>query len=145
MKKVISLLLATLYLSVSSIASSSAYVIKNDGAARGTPYVHCPFRHTCIWSDSVFRGDLQITSGFSHYTDLNGGLHDRASSWVNANEYTTMWLGEWVNGRHDWNHLVWGSAVWAGYKETNLIHSGFNDRADFVVRADWNPCNNMGC
>ena len=108
------------------------------GYAADYPGVHdCPERHVCVWTDIDFHGTRQAISGYADYTDLNGHLHDRASSWVNANYSTIEWLGEWHRGKP-----FGGSYLKPRHKGTDLrddITHGrhFNDRADFVARNDW--------
>ena len=104
--------------------------------------IDCEFRHVCVWEHSHFRGAKQQVSGFAAYTDLNGYLHDRASSWGNANELTTEYLGEW---QYDWfgRKLVALSYLEPNTSGNNLQDDirpngqNSNDKADFVARWDW--------
>ena len=108
--------------------------------------IDCEFRHVCVWEHEEFQGVKQQISGFSPYTDLNGALHDRASSWTNANGVTTECLGDW---RSSWysRKAVALSYLKAGWSGTNLqddIHydgTDSNDQADFVARWDWSGWN----
>lgn len=93
---------------------------------------HCPTSHVCVHSDNYFRGAQQTINGHSHYTNLNGQLHDKASSWINANRYAYMQIGEWHNSR-----MVIGQTLPPGWYENNLgRNASFNDRADWV-KHDW--------
>ncbi|ORC24362.1 hypothetical protein A7979_10235 [Rothia nasimurium] len=75
-----------------------------------------------------FGGSRQDISGFAAYTDLNGQLHDKASSWVNANRWVSMGIGEWRNGKQ-----FIGQVLPAGWYENNLhTNANFGDKADFV-------------
>ena len=107
---------------------------------------NCSFRHVCVWEHSNFRGVRQEISGFADYTDLNGSLHDRASSWTNANESTREYIGEWRNTRYG-RKAVALAYLDPGWSGTNLQHdvhydrTDSNDQADFVARWDWSGWN----
>lgn len=89
----------------------------------------CPSKNVCVYQDSYRRGTPQIISGFDNYTNLNGDLHDRASSWTNANDFTSEAIGEWRNGAE-----YIGQVLPPGWYEDDLRSVNFNDKADFVKR-----------
>ncbi|WP_272878616.1 peptidase inhibitor family I36 protein [Rothia nasisuis] len=89
---------------------------------------HCPTSTVCVHANIGFGGSRQDISGFAAYTDLNGQLHDKASSWVNANRWVSMGIGEWRNGKQ-----FIGQVLPAGWYENNLhTNANFGDKADFV-------------
>lgn len=89
----------------------------------------CPGKHVCVYQDSHRQGTAQIISGFNKYTNLNRDLHDKASSWTNANDITPEAIGEWRNGQE-----YIGQVLPPGWYEDNLQTVNFNDKADFVRR-----------
>lgn len=93
----------------------------------------CPTSNVCVYAEANFLTGgsyaWQKTSGFSAYADLAPGIHDRASSWINANNSQHMGIGEWVNG----GQFI-AQRLNAGWKDNNLSDIGFNDRADFVLQ-----------
>lgn len=89
----------------------------------------CPSKNVCVYQDSYRRGTVQIISGFNNYTNLNGYLHDKASSWTNANDITPEAIGEWRKGAE-----YIGQVLPAGWYEDDLRSVNFNDKADFVKR-----------
>lgn len=89
----------------------------------------CPSKNICVYEHSHRQGTSQIISGFNHYTNLNSQLHDRASSWTNANDHTNIAIGEWSRGKE-----IIGQILPPGWYEDNLKSVGFNDRADWVKR-----------
>ncbi|MFW0178459.1 peptidase inhibitor family I36 protein [Rothia sp. P7208] len=97
-------------------------------AANASVYA-CPTSNVCVYEHEWFHGASQTISGYATYTDLVGGLHDRVTSWINANRYATEYLGDrsWW-GQEETRYLP------AGWYEHNLSNSGFNDRADYVRR-----------
>ncbi|WP_303338361.1 hypothetical protein [Rothia sp. (in: high G+C Gram-positive bacteria)] len=100
---------------------------------------HCwQDRTVCIWTDPYFRGDSQTISGFDHYRDLSPFLHDKASSWMNMNYSTRMYLGEWVGTFWDPHYkLVRGAYLEPQQAGTNLADDKFDNKADFLAREDW--------
>ncbi len=90
----------------------------------------CPTSTVCVHSDIRFTGAEQRISGYSWYTDLYSSLHDRASSWINANRYSTEAIGEWRGG-----HKYIAQVLPAGWYEDNLgKNAGFDNKADFIQR-----------
>ncbi|MCH6471303.1 hypothetical protein [Sinomonas terrae] len=90
----------------------------------------CSTSTVCIYEHTYRGGAKQSVSGYASYTDLNGSLHDRASSWTNACRSQGFAIGEWRNGR-PYN----GQLLPAGWYEDDLRTAGFNDMADYVAWA----------
>ena len=94
---------------------------------------NCDHQHVCVWEHANFNGYKNQFSGFNHYSYIyTPQLNRKVSSWMNANNYTVMWLGEWRGQK-----AVGGAYIPAGYRGTNLQDDNFNDRAQFVARDDW--------
>lgn len=117
--------------SAAVLAASAGSIVATAPVAQATDYYgvwNCPESHVCIWEHSDFRGVKDIISGYQSYANVSEYMHDRGSSWMNANKYRGEWLGEWSNGR-----MVPGSHLHPQFRGTNLVHDNFNDRVDFVM------------
>ena len=117
--------------SAAVLAASAGGIVATAPAAQATDHYGvwgCPANHVCIWEHSDFRGFKEIISGYRSYANVSEYMHDRGSSWMNANKYRGEWLGEWSNGR-----MVPGSHLHPQFRGTNLVHDNFNDRVDFVM------------
>ena len=117
--------------SAAVLAASAGSIVAVAPAAQATDYPgvwNCPASHVCIWEHSDFHGVKDTISGYYSYANVSEYMHDRGSSWMNANHYRTEWLGDWVNGRK-----TYGSTLPPQYRGTNLSHDNFNDRVDFVT------------
>lgn len=119
LKKVASSLAAT-------VAVGSGTLIVAAPAADAAVF-NCPTSTVCVYEHTGLWGNQQNISGYAAYTDLNGHLHDKASSWINANVRTSMAIGEWRSGRQ---HI--GQVLPPGWYEDNLHNVNFGDKADFV-------------
>lgn len=92
----------------------------------------CRTSHNCVYEHKDFRGQSQVVSGYNQYTEIEPRLHDRVTSWINANRHQPMVLGDWGPGRQTktvTQHLP------PGWVYRHLGDIGFNDKADFVA---WN-------
>ena len=117
--------------SAAVLAASAGSIVATAPVAQATDYYgvwNCPESHVCIWEHSDFRGVKDTISGYQSYANVSEYMHDRGSSWMNANKYRGEWLGEWSNGR-----MVPGSHLHPQFRGTNLVHDNFNDRVDFVM------------
>ena len=117
--------------SAAVLAASAGSIVGTAPVAQATDYYgvwNCPESHVCIWEHSDFRGVKDTISGYQSYANVSEYMHDRGSSWMNANKYRGEWLGEWSNGR-----MVPGSHLHPQFRGTNLVHDNFNDRVDFVM------------
>ncbi|WP_284512883.1 peptidase inhibitor family I36 protein [uncultured Rothia sp.] len=117
--------------SAAVLAASAGSIVAVAPAAQATDYPgvwNCPASHVCIWEHSDFRGVKDTISGYHSYANVSAYMHDRGSSWMNANYYRNEWLGEWSHGRK-----LLGSYLPPQYRGTNLVHDNFNDRVDFVM------------
>lgn len=113
-----------------AVAGLSLGLLTAAAPASQAAVFHCPTSTVCVHSDNYFGGARQDISGFAPYTDLNGHLHDKASSWVNANRWTAMGIGEWRSGKK-----FIGQILPAGWYENNLgRNAGFDNKADFVTQ-----------
>ena len=104
--------------SAAVLAASAGSIVAVAPAAQATDYPgvwNCPASHVCI-------------SGYYSYANVSEYMHDRGSSWMNANYYRSEWLGDWSHGR-----MIHGSHLPPQYRGTNLVHDNFNDRVDFVM------------
>lgn len=63
-----------------AVASLSLGLLTVTSPATQAAVFHCPTSTICVHADNNFRGARQDISGFAAYTDLNGHLHDKASS-----------------------------------------------------------------
>ena len=117
--------------SAAVLAASAGSIVAVAPAAQATDYPgvwNCPASHVCIWEHSDFRGVKDTISGYYSYANVSEYMHDRGSSWMNANYYRSEWLGDWSHGR-----MIYGSHLPPQYRGTNLVHDNFNDRVDFVM------------
>ena len=117
--------------SAAVLAASAGSIVAVAAASEATDYPggwNCPASHVCIWEHSDFRGVKDTISGYHSYANVSAYMHDRGSSWMNANYYRNEWLGEWSHGRK-----LLGSYLPPQYRGTNLVHDNFNDRVDFVM------------
>lgn len=117
--------------SAAVLAASAGSIVATAPVAQATDYYgvwNCPESHVCIWEHSDFRGVKDTISGYQSYANVSAYMHDRGSSWMNANYYRNEWLGEWSHGRK-----LLGSYLPPQYRGTNLVHDNFNDRVDFVM------------
>ncbi|WP_160311331.1 MULTISPECIES: peptidase inhibitor family I36 protein [Rothia] len=117
--------------SAAVLAASAGSIVAVAPAAQATDYPgvwNCPASHVCIWEHSDFRGVKDTISGYYSYANVSEYMHDRGSSWMNANYYRSEWLGDWSHGR-----MIHGSHLPPQYRGTNLVHDNFNDRVDFVM------------
>jgi hypothetical protein len=117
--------------SAAVLAASAGSIVAAAPAAQATDYPgvwNCPESHVCIWEHSDFRGVKDTISGYHSYANVSAYIHDRGSSWMNANKYRGEWLGEWSGIRK-----VYGSHLPPQYRGTDLTHDNFNDRVDFVM------------
>lgn len=87
----------------------------------------CPTSNVCVYQHARRGGSSQVINGYNGYTDLAPALHDRASSWTNANLRASEGIGEWRRGRQ-----FIGQVLPPGWYEDNLKSVNFNDVADFV-------------
>jgi hypothetical protein len=87
---------------------------------------NCDVSHVCFWTDADYNGQRQQISGFADYTDLNGTLHDRASSWGSSTRTQRLCVIDWVNGR-----ATTLTTLYPGNR-TSWVGSAANDRADAV-------------
>ncbi len=87
----------------------------------------CPTSNVCVYEHARRGGSSQVINGYNGYTDLSRALHDRASSWTNANVRASEGIGEWRRGRQ-----FIGQTLPPGWYEDNLKSIRFNDMADFV-------------
>jgi hypothetical protein len=90
----------------------------------------CQTSTVCVYKDAQWLNTSQVISGFTSYADLNGYLHDQASSWINANNSTAEVIGEYRSGQP-----YYAETLSAGWTDNNLSDIGFNDMADFVTWA----------
>lgn len=91
----------------------------------------CPTSTVCLFTGNWFTGLRQDISGFSKYADLNASQHDNTTSWVNANKWASMGIGEWRNGRQ-----FIAQVLPPGWVEEDLrygVKPSFNNMADFIV------------
>ena len=88
--------------SAAVLAASAGSIVAVAPVAQATDYPgvwNCPASHVCIWEHSDFRGVKDTISGYHSYANVSAYMHDRGSSWMNANYYRNEWLGEWSHGR----------------------------------------------
>lgn len=112
-----------------AVASLSLGLLTVTSPAAQAAVFHCPTSTICVHADNNFGGARQDISGFAAYTDLNGHLHDKASSWINANRYVSMGIGEWRRGSGEFI----AQTLPPGWYEDNLgRNANFDNKADFV-------------
>lgn len=89
----------------------------------------CPTHYECVYQHSGLRGESQVISGYVPYADLDSRLHDRVSSWANANRNTYIGIGEWRFGKQ-----YIAQTLPPEWYEASLRSVNFNDKADFVMQ-----------
>lgn len=110
---------------LAGLASTSAMLVA--APAHAASY-SCATSHVCLWVHKNYEGSRQQVSGFADYTDLNGHLHDKASSWGSSNRSQQMCVIDWVNGARR------TIAVVTAGNRTPEVPGTINDRADAVIQ-----------
>ena len=91
----------------------------------------CPTSTVCLFTGNWFTGERQDISGYSQYANVNSAQHDNTTSWINANRWATMGIGEWRNG----SRFI-AQKLPPGWYESDLrygVKPSFNNMADFIV------------